>query len=476
MPAMSIERDAEKADGVPVRGLVIACYGVAQRVTFEAQVLPFAARVRRVVAEHLGVRASCLPCVLASTSARVRERLVHEGMPVCSLEEALQQCADQGIADLWVVSLQLIAGSSYRLVERAVQDAQPRFKAIHLTAPLLVDVRAIGMLAAVVDARYPQEPGRALVLVGHGAEGAENLSYLALGYALATRGRGDVLVGTLHAHPGVNEVLQALAARGRRRVLLVPCTLFDGVHRARDLGGADDTSWRSALERAGYAVDVAREGLSALPGMDELLRHELSAARLLPVSSGLPGALDEPDEPDELDASGRSSEAEPSNVSASGLFGEHARPRSAASRFPLMVPLEGARCLVVGAGQVGARRARVLLRHGARVTIVDPAARAEAFPGAVVEPRPYRAGDERDFALVVAATSNRSVNHIVGERCRRTGIPVSVADAAEEGTFVFPALCETDDVCVGVVSRDDNHARVAQVARAVRELLDERDG
>lgn len=476
MPAMSIERDAEKACGVPVRGLVIACYGVAQRVTFEAQVLPFAARVRRVVAEHLGEREACLPCVLACTSARIRERLARDGMPVCSLEEALQQCAEQGIADLWVVSLQLIAGSSYRLVERAVQDAQPRFKAIHLTAPLLVDVRAIGMLAAVLDARYPQESGRALVLVGHGTEGAENLSYLALGYALAVRNRADVLVGTLRAHPGVNEVLQALAARGCECVLLIPCMLFDGVHRARDLDGADDTSWRSALERAGYTVEVAHEGLSALPGMDELLRHGLSAARLLPGSSEMPDELGEIDGSDGSDASGRSGEVELLDASGNDLFGSCPRPRAAVSRFPLMVPLEGARCLVVGAGQVGARRARALLRHGARVTIVDPAARADAFPGARVEPRSYCAGDEEDFALVVAATSNRSVNHIVGERCRRAGIPVSVADAAEEGTFVFPALCEADDVCVGVVSRDDNHARVAQVARAVRELLDERDG
>lgn len=476
MPAMSIERDVEKACGVPVRGLVIACYGVAQRVTFEAQVLPFAAHVHHLVAEHLGEREACLPCVLACTSARIREQLARDGMPVCSLEEALQQCAEQGVADLWVVSLQLIAGSSYRLVERAVQDVRSRFETIHLTAPLLNDARSIEILAAALDARHPQEPGRALVLVGHGSEGAANLAYLALGYSLAVRDRGDVLVGTLRAHPGVNEVLQALAARGCECVLLIPCTLFDGVHRARDLGGADDTSWCSVLERAGYTVEVAHEGLSALPGMDELLRYELSAARLLPGSSGLPGALDEPDEPDELDASGRSSEAEPSNVSASGLFGEHARPRSAASRLPLMVPLEDVRCLVVGAGQVGARRAQALLRHGAWVTIIDPAVDEDAFPGAVVEPRPYRVGDERDFALVVAATSNRSVNHIVGEHCRQAGILVSVADAAEEGTFVFPALCETDDVCVGMVSRDDNHARVAQVAQAVRELLDERAG
>ena len=476
MPAMSIERDAEKADGVPVRGLVIACYGVAQRATFEAQVLPFAAHVHHLVAEHLGVREACLPCVLACTSARIRERLAHEGMPVCSLEEALQQCAEQGIADLWVVSLQLIAGSSYRLVERAVQDVRPRFETIHLTAPLLNDARSIEILAAALDARYPQESGRALVLVGHGTEGAENLSYLALGYALAVRDRGDVLVGTLHAHPGVNEVLQALAACGRRRVLLVPCTLFDGVHRARDLGGADDTSWRSVLERAGYTVEVAHEGLSALPGMDELLRYEFSAARLLPGSSEMPDELGEIDGSDGSDASGRSGEVELLDASGNDLFGSCPRPRAAVSRFPLMVPLEGARCLVVGAGQVGARRARVLLRHGARVTIVDPAARAEAFPGVTVEQRPYRAGDERGFALVVAATSDRSVNHMVGERCRQAGIPVSVADAAEEGTFVFPALCETDDVCVGVVSRDDNHARVAQIAQAVRELLDERDG
>lgn len=476
MPAMSVDRDAKKAGGAPARGLVIACYGVAQRAAFEAQALPFAAHVHRVVAECLGMCEACLPCVFACTSARARERLAYEGMPVCSLEEALQQCDDQGIADLWIVSLQLIAGSSYRLVERAVQDARSRFESIHFTPPLLGDVRAIEMLAAALDARYPQELDRALVLVGHGAEGPGNLAYLALGYALAARGRGDVLVGTLRAHPGVNEVLQALAACGRRRVFLVPCTLFDGVHRARDLDGADDTSWRSVLERAGYTVEVAHEGLSALPGMDGLLRYELAAARLLPGSSKMPGEPGEIDGPDGSFASGRSDEVELLDASGNDLFGSCPRPRAAVSRFPLMVPLEGARCLVVGAGKVGARRARALLRHGARVTVVDPAAREEAFPGAMVEQRPYRAGDERGFALVVAATSGRSVNHMVGERCRQAGIPVSVADAAEEGTFVFPALCETDNVCVGVVSRDDNHARVAQVARAVRELLDERDG
>ena len=142
----------------------------------------------------------------------------------------------------------------------------------------------------------------------------------------------------------------------------------------------------------------------------------------------------------------------------------------AAPRFPLFVDLAGADCLVVGAGAVGSRRAAVLARYGARVTVIDPA--AQTCEGAAeVLPRPYKPGDERGRALVVAATNDRAANRLIGETCRAAGVPVSVADAPEECTFFFPAVCATERLSAGVVSTGAEHALTARAAAAMRETL-----
>lgn len=41
-------------------------------------------------------------------------------------------------------------------------------------------------------------------------------------------------------------------------------------------------------------------------------------------------------------------------------------------RFPLFVDLTGKRAVVIGGGTVGLRRAEVLARFGAEVTVVSP--------------------------------------------------------------------------------------------------------
>ena len=43
-----------------------------------------------------------------------------------------------------------------------------------------------------------------------------------------------------------------------------------------------------------------------------------------------------------------------------------------AAAFPLFVPLEGRRCAVFGAGKIAARRAAMLRRFGACVTVTAP--------------------------------------------------------------------------------------------------------
>ena len=86
--------------------------------------------------------------------------------------------------------------------------------------------------------------------------------------------------------------------------------------------------------------------------------------------------------------------------------------------------------------------------------------------------RPYAPGDLAGAELAVSATDDRAVNHGVGEEARSLGIPVSVADAPEECTFFFPAVCTGDNIVAGVAGRGDDHARTARAAKAIRAVLE----
>ena len=142
-------------------------------------------------------------------------------------------------------------------------------------------------------------------------------------------------------------------------------------------------------------------------------------------------------------------------------------------RFPLFLDLAGKPVVVIGGGDIAHRRVETLLAFGAQVTVVTPEFRQSPNPGVSWKPRPYQIGDREGAVLAVAATDSRAVNRAVGEEARSRGIPVSVADCAQESTFFFPAICEGGGLVDGLVSRGDEHKAVAAMARRIRAVMEE---
>ena len=141
-------------------------------------------------------------------------------------------------------------------------------------------------------------------------------------------------------------------------------------------------------------------------------------------------------------------------------------------RFPLFVDLAGKAAVVVGGGAIGLRRAAVLQRFGARVTVIAPEIREkpEGIAGLL---RSYRPGDLAGAFLAVAAANDRAVNHAVYEEARDRGILVNVCDCPDECDFYFPAICQTETLVAGLVGDGSDHRRTARAAKAVRKTLEE---
>lgn len=121
--------------------------------------------------------------------------------------------------------------------------------------------------------------------------------------------------------------------------------------------------------------------------------------------------------------------------------------------FPMFVPLEGRRGLVVGGGMVALRKIEKLSPYGASIRVIAPQILPEIAAMTDVEQvqRAFRLSDLRaNWAFVIAATDDPEQNHVIAEQCGRRNIPVNVVDDPAHCSFIFPALVHHGPFSVGV--------------------------
>ncbi|GAB1234743.1 siroheme synthase CysG [Ferrigenium sp. UT5] len=122
--------------------------------------------------------------------------------------------------------------------------------------------------------------------------------------------------------------------------------------------------------------------------------------------------------------------------------------------LPLFHNLRGKRCLVVGGGAVGTRKAGVLLEAGARVRVVAPQISAElrAHPEVEMIEARFEPAHLDDAVLVIAATNDRAVNSQVSEQAQARGIPINAVDDPELCTVIMPAILDRSPLMVAFSS------------------------
>ncbi|RCX17571.1 precorrin-2 dehydrogenase [Anaerobacterium chartisolvens] len=123
--------------------------------------------------------------------------------------------------------------------------------------------------------------------------------------------------------------------------------------------------------------------------------------------------------------------------------------------FPMFVDLKGKRCVVVGGGNVAARKIEALMAFGPAITVVSPNAVNEIVQLADMRQidlllREYREDDLSEAFVAIAASDDEAVNESVYNSCVKRGIMVNTVDDPEKCTFIFPAIVRRGDLVVGV--------------------------
>lgn len=143
--------------------------------------------------------------------------------------------------------------------------------------------------------------------------------------------------------------------------------------------------------------------------------------------------------------------------------------------FPIFMNIQDQPCLVVGGGQVAARKVFLLNRAGAKVTVVSPELCHELQESLEMGHIVYLADTFKpeqvtSQKIVIAATDNESVNQAISEVAKSRGIPVNVVDAPELCSFITPSIIDRDPVQIAI-STGGSSPVLARLLRAKLETM-----
>jgi precorrin-2 dehydrogenase / sirohydrochlorin ferrochelatase len=145
--------------------------------------------------------------------------------------------------------------------------------------------------------------------------------------------------------------------------------------------------------------------------------------------------------------------------------------------FPMMVKLEGRKCVVVGGGAVAEEKVAGLLPHGPLVTVVSPKAtkkiKEQAKAGILLwKQRRFVANDTSGAFLAIAATDSPTVNAAVFRACTARGVLCNSVDDPPNCDFFYPAIVRRGALQIAI----STHGRSPALASRLRRELEQQFG
>ena len=144
--------------------------------------------------------------------------------------------------------------------------------------------------------------------------------------------------------------------------------------------------------------------------------------------------------------------------------------------LPIFLDVTGRRCVVVGGGEVAARKVAGLLEAGADVVVVSPSLTVELAALARERRihhinREYATGDFSGAALIYAATDDPELHQRLHADARDLGIPINVADVPALCTFIAPAVMTRGSLKIAVSTQGASPATAKSIIKRLERMF-----
>ncbi|MFC4700488.1 siroheme synthase CysG [Glaciecola siphonariae] len=125
--------------------------------------------------------------------------------------------------------------------------------------------------------------------------------------------------------------------------------------------------------------------------------------------------------------------------------------------FPVFIDAQYTQCLIVGAGEVAARKLELILKTPAKISIVSPwvsdtVAKLAKEHNIPIEHREFEDGDLAGKTLVFVATDRSEVNQHVHDLAHSQGKLVNVVDNTPLCKFITPSIVDRSPIIIAMSS------------------------
>ena len=223
-----------------------------------------------------------------------------DGEKIDNMEQALERAVANGVKQLVVQPTHLMHGAEYDEMCAAIDKVRDKFESVEIAEPMLgevgndatvinADKEAVAkavVAAALEESGYEstaaaKDAGVAYVLMGHGTAHVAKVTYSQMATQMANLGYENVFVGTVEGEPeetSCEAVIEAVKNAGYTTVVLRPLMVVAGDHANNDMAGADDDSWKTMFEAAGFTVNCQISGLGRIADVQALYVAHTKAA------------------------------------------------------------------------------------------------------------------------------------------------------------------------------------------------------
>ena len=235
-----------------------------------------------------------------------------DGEKIDNMEQALERAVANGVKQLVVQPTHLMHGAEYDEMCAAIDKVRDKFESVEIAEPMLgevgsdatvinADKEAVAkavVAAALSESGYKtistmeeireilrtaaaKEAGVAYVLMGHGTAHVAKVTYSQMAAQMDKLGYENVFIGTVEGEPedtSCEAVIAAVKEAGYTTVVLRPLMVVAGDHANNDMAGADEDSWKTMFEAAGFTVNCQISGLGRIADVQALYVAHTKAA------------------------------------------------------------------------------------------------------------------------------------------------------------------------------------------------------